>query len=138
MMNKSMGYFVQPVLGSLLQRRRKNQNNTLKSRNGVVNYNILVSVKQKEKVSANSVDDDIYCYPVMKSRQQEIEDRRRQRDFASLDDIMPILDKYGGPSAVKNSVEHQPAGDTATTTSAELKKQREYTNRKTGNSYYVH
>ena len=98
---------------------------------------MVSTIKQKEKVSANSVDDDIYCHPVMKSRKQELEERRRQRDFASIADIKPILDKYGASSLV-DSVEYQPSGDVNTTSSAELKKDAEYRNRKTGSSYHIH
>jgi|ERR671919_201766 hypothetical protein len=96
------------------------------------------NVKQKESIDEeSSMENEAYCRPIGKSRKQELEDRRRQRDMASVADIKPLLDKYGASSLV-DSVEHQPSGDVQTTSSEELRKVREYQNRKSGNNYYVH
>jgi hypothetical protein len=119
----------------------KNLNQKLKNNIGD-NYIIMGNnIKQKESIDEeSSMESEVYCRPIGKSRKQELEDRRRERDFASVADIKPLLDKYAGTSSLVDSVEHQPSGDVQTTSSEELKKEKErgkYTNRQSGNHYYV-
>lgn len=53
------------------------------------------TIKQKEKINENP-DDEIFIIPVWKSRNQELADRMRQREFPGSDDILPLLEKVGG------------------------------------------
>ena len=95
------------------------------------------SIKQKEKINKNP-DDDIYCYPMMKTRKQELEDHRKQREFPGLDDdLKSILNKTGGK--LIKSVEYLPTtGDSQTYSSDDLKKLNGYQNPKQGRSYTWH
>jgi hypothetical protein len=63
-------------------------------------------------------DDDIYCYPVLKSRKQELEDRLRKREFPGLDDDLHKLLVKSNATLIK-SEEHLPT----TTTSSVNNKQ---------------
>jgi hypothetical protein len=53
------------------------------------------SIKQKEKINENP-DNEIFIIPLWKSRNQELADRMRQREFPGSDDILPMLEKIGG------------------------------------------
>jgi hypothetical protein len=85
------------------------------------------SIKQKEKINKNP-DDEIFIMPVWKSRNQELADRLRQREFPGSDDILPMLEKIGG--TLIKSEEHLPQGaDKETMSNEELDKQRESRNK---------
>lgn len=64
------------------------------------------SIKQKEKINKNP-DDDIYCYPVWKTRTQKLADRRREREFPGLDDDLHKLLVKSNATLVR-SEEHLP------------------------------
>jgi hypothetical protein len=88
------------------------------------------SIKQKEKINKNP-DDDIYCYPVWKSRTKELADRRREREFPGLDDDLHKLLAKSNATLVK-SEEHLPTtsvNDKQTLSRQELDQQRESRNR---------
>jgi hypothetical protein len=85
------------------------------------------SIKQKEKINKNP-DGDIYCYPVCKTRTQELADRRREREFPGLDDDLHKLLLKSNATLVK-SEEHLPQGAKETCDKRELERQRESRNR---------
>ena len=87
------------------------------------------SIKQKEKINENP-DDAIYCYPVWKTRTQELADRRREREFPGLDDDLHSLLVKSNATLVK-SEEHLPTSvnDKQTLSRQELDQQRESRNR---------
>jgi hypothetical protein len=75
------------------------------------------------------VNDDIYCYPVTKSRNQEWQDRLRQREFGNYDDLKPYFNKVG--ATIVSQTDHTPRGnegDKPTMTADELNRQREMRN----------
>jgi hypothetical protein len=86
------------------------------------------SIKQKEKISENSPDDDIHCLPVGKPRSEEQADRMRGNRFAGLDDdLKNILRRTGG--TLVHSEEVIPVCDAETFTQEDLdmqKKRRRY------------
>ena len=55
------------------------------------------NIKQKERINKEdtSAEDDVYCVPLIKSRTQELQDRRRQKDMASIADIRSIVEPRG-------------------------------------------
>ncbi len=96
------------------------------------------NIKQRERLDKEGTpDDNIFVIPLQKSRKQELEDRKRQRDLAPISDIknMTLL---RGMSLVRTE-EIQSSGDAQTTSSDELKKEKEryYHNRRSGNTYHV-
>lgn len=91
------------------------------------------SIKQKEKISKNP-DEEIFIIPLWKSRNQELADRMRQREFPGSDDILPLLEKVGG--TLIRSEEYLPNVDKETMSSEELYKERESRN-KSQNRYWT-
>jgi hypothetical protein len=84
------------------------------------------SIKQKEKINKNP-DDEIFIIPVWKSRNQELADRMRQREFPGSDDILPMLEKIGG--TLIRSEEYLPVVGKETMSNEEFAKQRESRNK---------
>jgi hypothetical protein len=95
------------------------------------------NIKQKERINKESNnDDDIYCVPLMKSRTQQLEERRRQRDMRYLDDMKDIMIKRN--YTVVKSEQYLPTSDMRTVSREELKKMHEYRNTKQRNYYTWH
>jgi hypothetical protein len=93
------------------------------------------SIKQKEKINENP-DDEIFIMPVWKSRNQELADRMRQREFPGSDDILPMLEKVGG--TLIRSEEYLPTRDKETMSNKELDKERESRNKAQGRYWTWH
>lgn len=97
------------------------------------------SIKQKEKINGNP-DDEIFIIPVWKSRNQELADRIRQREFPGSDDILPMLEKVGG--TLIKSEEYLPTtssvNDKQSLSRQELDQQRESRNKAQGRYWTWH
>jgi hypothetical protein len=87
------------------------------------------SIKQKEKINKNP-DDEIFIIPLGKTRNQELADRMRQREFPGSDDILPMLEKIGG--TLIKSEEYLPTCDKETFSKQELDQRRESKNKVQG------
>lgn len=96
---------------------------------------IVGTIKQKEKINENP-DDEIFIMPVWKSRNQELDDRRRQREFPGSDDILPMVEKVGG--TLIKSEEHLPPGDKETLSKQEFDQRRESRNKAQGRYWTWH
>lgn len=98
------------------------------------------TIKQRENIRKESGgnsfgDDEAYCHPISKSRTQELEERRKAKQYAGLDnDLKMIMNKTG--YSIKGTYEHLPSGDVQTVSSNDLKQEKEYRNRKSRVSHY--
>lgn len=99
------------------------------------------SIKQKEKINKESAgtfgDNEAYVYPLMKSRKQELEDRRKNREYPGVDDELKSLMRNTKGTLVR-SEEHVPSSAANTVSSEELKKEHQYRKDKSGTSYFIH
>ena len=81
-------------------------------------------------------DNDIYCYPVRKTRTQELADRRREREFPGSDHIMPMLRKIN--ATLVKSEEYLPTADKETFSKQQLDEQRGSWNKAQGRYWTWH
>jgi hypothetical protein len=102
----------------------------------------LKSNIRKDKEGDDETEERIFAIAHTPTRREELERRRRDREFGNYDDIKPMLKNVGG--YIVSQTTHLPHGDKQTMSADELNRQREQRNnnvsrnRSTNTAYYWH